>query len=188
MWDRVDGVKRAAGKHAAGCGVALSYVLSFGLRSPFSFYRVCFELGRLTIGVLEALPYDYCKARRPWPAREDSSTRELASPIGLLTCAQQWIALLVSISKINSFLDDGCPRAQRAHGCPRAQRARAGCQAPAGSRAVRRLCINQILAAHPTAESWGPSTPSTRHLLDGVAVWVSHRSTEPARPRTRHTR
>ena len=120
MWDRVDGVKRAAGKHAAGCGVALSYVLSFGLRSPFSFYRVCFELGRLTIGVLEALPYDYCKARRPWPAREDSSTRELASPIGLLTCAQQWIALLVSISKINPFLDDGCPRAKRAHGCHRA--------------------------------------------------------------------
>ena len=78
MWDRVDGVKRAAGKHAAGCGVALSYVLSFGLRSPFSFYRVCFELGRLTIGVLEALPYDYCKARRPWPAREDSSTPQLS--------------------------------------------------------------------------------------------------------------
>ena len=55
--------------------------LSFGLRSPFSFYRVCLELGRLTIGVLEAFPYDYCKARRSWPAREDSSTRELASPI-----------------------------------------------------------------------------------------------------------
>ena len=54
--------------------------LSFGLRSPFSFYRVCLELGRLTIGVLEAFPYDYCKARRSWPAREDSSTRELASP------------------------------------------------------------------------------------------------------------
>ena len=85
------------------------------------------------------------------------------------------VALLVSISKINPFLDDGCPRAQRADGCPRAQRARAGCQAPAGSRAVRRLCINQILAAHPTAESWGPSTPSTRHLLDGVAVPVPHR-------------
>ena len=118
---------------------------------------------------------DYCcKARRSWPAREDSSTRELASPIGLLTCAQQWIALLVSISKINPFLDDGCPRAQRAIGCPRAQRARACCQEPAGSRAVRRLCINQILAARPTAESWGPSTPSTRHLLDGVAVPVPH--------------
>ena len=73
---------------------------------------------------------------RSWPAREDSSTRELASPIGLLTCAQQWIALLVSISKINPFLDDGCPRAQRATGCPRAQRARACCPAPAGSRAA----------------------------------------------------
>ena len=71
--------------------------------------------------------------------------------------------------------NDGCPRAQRAHGCPRAQRARAGCQAPAGSRAVRRLCINQILAARPTAESWGPSTPSTRHLLDGAAVPVPRR-------------
>ena len=71
---------------------------------------------------------------------------------------------------------DGCPRrAQRPHGCPRAQRARACCQEPAGSRAVRRLCINQILAARPTAESWGPSTPSTRHLLDGVAVPVPHR-------------
>ena len=29
----------------------------------------------------------------PWPAHEDSSTRELASPIGLLTCAQQWIGV-----------------------------------------------------------------------------------------------
>ena len=75
----------------------------------------------------------------------------------------------------NPFLDDGCASAKRAHGCPRAQRARAGCQEPAGSRAVRRLCINQILAARPTAESWGPSTPSTRHLLDGVAVPVPRR-------------
>jgi hypothetical protein len=32
------------------------------------------------IGILEALHYYYCKARRSWPAREDSSTRELASP------------------------------------------------------------------------------------------------------------
>ena len=29
------------------------------------------------------------------------------------------------------------------------------------------------------------STPSTRRLLDGVAMPVTHRSTEPARPRTR---
>ncbi len=29
------------------------------------------------------------------------------------------------------------------------------------------------------------STPSTRHLLDGVAMSVPHRSTEPARPRHR---
>merc|ERR1719258_300263 len=29
------------------------------------------------------------------------------------------------------------------------------------------------------------STPSTRHLLDGVAMAVPHRSTEPTRPRTR---
>ena len=29
------------------------------------------------------------------------------------------------------------------------------------------------------------STPSTRHLLDGVAISVPHRSTEPARPRHR---
>ena len=29
------------------------------------------------------------------------------------------------------------------------------------------------------------STPSTRHLLDGVEVPVPHRSTEPARPRFR---
>ena len=30
-----------------------------------------------------------------------------------------------------------------------------------------------------------PSTPSTRRLLDGVAMSVPHRSTEPARPRHR---
>jgi len=36
-------------------------------------------------------------------------------------------------------------------------------------------CMNQILAARP----------STRHLLDGVEVPVPHRSTEPARPRSR---
>ena len=99
----------------------------------------------------------------------------LQAQLGSSPAHSSGFALLVSISKINPFLDDGCPRAQRAIGCPRAQRARAGCQAPAGSRAVRRLCINQILAARPTAESWGPSTPSTRHLLDGVAVPVPHR-------------
>ena len=32
---------------------------------------------------------------------------------------------------------------------------------------------------------YGAFTPSTRRLLDSVAVWVSHRSTEPARPRHR---
>ena len=31
------------------------------------------------------------------------------------------------------------------------------------------------------------STPSTRRLLDGVAMPVPHRSTKPARPCTRHT-
>ena len=45
---------------------------------------------------------------------------------------------------------------------------------------------NQIYIAAST------STPSMRHLLDGVAMAVPHRSTEPARPRhrrecTRHT-
>ena len=43
------------------------------------------------------------------------------------------------------------------------------------------LCGNQIYSALVT------STPSTRHLLDGVVMSVPHpvRSTEPARPRHR---
>ena len=90
--------------------------------------------------------------------------------VGLRTSSHTAVRLRCELS-IN-----GCPRGnKRADGCPRAQRARAGCQAPAGSRAVRRLGINQILAARPTAESWGPSTPSTRHLLDGAAVPVPRR-------------
>ena len=36
-----------------------------------------------------------------------------------------------------------------------------------------------------TAPSSSTSTPSTRRLLDGVAMSVPHRSTEPARPRRR---
>ena len=50
------------------------------------------------------------------------------------------------------------------------------------------LCGNQIYGAFAST-----STPSTRRLLDGVAVPLRHRSTEPARPRhrremsTRHT-
>jgi len=53
------------------------------------------------------------------------------------------------------------------------------------------LCGNQIYGAFCLAAS--TSTPSTRRLLDGVAVPLRHRSTEPARPRhrremsTRHT-
>ena len=41
---------------------------------------------------------------------------------------------------------------------------------------------NQIYIAASTF------TPSTRHLLDGVAVSVPHRSTEPARPRHRRVK
>ena len=46
-------------------------------------------------------------------------------------------------------------------------------------------CINQILAARLRNRWIMASTPSTRHLLDGVEVPVPHRSTEPARPRFR---
>ena len=43
------------------------------------------------------------------------------------------------------------------------------------------LCGNQIYGAFVASTS----TPSTRHLLDGVAISVPHSSTEPARPRRR---
>ena len=56
--------------------------LSFGLRSPFSFYRVCLELGRLTIGVLEALPYEYCKARRFGPHAKIPRLESLQAQLG----------------------------------------------------------------------------------------------------------
>ena len=51
-----------------------------------------------------------------------------------------------------------------------------------------RACVEITFTARSSWIATSTSTPSTRHLLDGVAVWVSHRSTEPARPRTRHTR
>ncbi len=47
--------------------------------------------------------------------------------------------------------------------------------------------INQILAARLRNRWIMASTPSTRHLLDGVEVLVPHRSTEPARPRSRRS-
>ena len=48
-------------------------------------------------------------------------------------------------------------------------------------------CINQILAARLRSRWIMASTPSTRHLLDGVEVLVPHRSTEPARPCSRRS-
>ena len=47
--------------------------------------------------------------------------------------------------------------------------------------------INQILAARLRNRWIMASTPSTRHLLDGVEVLVPHRSTEPARSRSRRS-
>ena len=47
------------------------------------------------------------------------------------------------------------------------------------------LCENQNFTARSCCIAASSSTPSTRRLLDGVAVWVSHPSTEPARPRRR---
>ena len=46
-------------------------------------------------------------------------------------------------------------------------------------------CINQIVAAPSCSIVTSTSTPSTRRLLDSVAVPDPHRSTEPARPRRR---
>ena len=51
-----------------------------------------------------------------------------------------------------------------------------------------KLCINQILTARLRNRWIMASTPSTRHLLDGVEVPVPRRSTEPARPRSRRER
>ena len=48
---------------------------------------------------------------------------------------------------------------------------------------VRRMCENQNFTARSIVAS--TSTPSTRRLLDGVAMPVPHRSTGPARPRHR---
>ena len=47
------------------------------------------------------------------------------------------------------------------------------------------LCGNQILRRVRAASSRRRSTPSTRHLLDGVAMTVPHHSTEPTRLRHR---
>ena len=49
------------------------------------------------------------------------------------------------------------------------------------------LCINKILGARLQIRWIMASTPSTRHLLDGVEVPVPYRSTDPARPCTRRT-
>ena len=51
-----------------------------------------------------------------------------------------------------------------------------------------KLCINQILTARLRNRWIMASTPSTRHLLEGVEVSVPRRSTEPARPRSRRER
>ena len=78
----------------------------------------------------------YCKAYRPWPAREDSSTGELASPIlGSAQSSRTAVRLLCELA-IDPFLNDGCPREKKGNGCPRAQRARACCQEPAGRSAA----------------------------------------------------
>ena len=45
------------------------------------------------------------------------------------------------------------------------------------------LCRNQNFMARSCCIVASTSTPSTRHLLDGVAMPVPHRSTGPARPR-----
>ena len=45
-------------------------------------------------------------------------------------------------------------------------------------------CVDQFYGAFVLIVA-SSSTPSTRRLLDGVAVPVPHRSTEPGRPRHR---
>merc|ERR1712196_643674 len=47
------------------------------------------------------------------------------------------------------------------------------------------LCGNQNFTARPRWVAASTSTPSTRRLLDGVAMPVPRRSTEPGRPRHR---
>ena len=48
------------------------------------------------------------------------------------------------------------------------------------------ICVEiKIFTARSSRIAASTSTPSTRHLLDGVAMSVPHRSTEPARPRHR---
>ena len=79
-------------------------------------------------------------------------------------------------------------RPRRARRCPRRpgpspgrspRRRRAG-----GRRPSRSLCGNQNFTAR-RPESSSSSTPSTRRLLDGVAMPVPRRSTKPGRPRRR---
>ena len=67
------------------------------------------------------------------------------------------------------------------------QRRRVGGDVEVGRQLADDLCINQILGARLHIRWIMASTPSTRHLLDGVEVPVPHRSTEPARPSTRTT-
>ncbi len=67
MQDRVDGVKRAAGKHAAGCGVALSYVPVVRSSQPI-FFLPC---------LLRARPPNY-RCPRSFPIRLLQSTTVLA--------------------------------------------------------------------------------------------------------------
>ena len=67
MRDRVDGVKRAADKHAAGCGVALSYVPVVRSSQPI-FFLPC---------LLRARPPNY-RCPRSFPIRLLQSTTVLA--------------------------------------------------------------------------------------------------------------
>ena len=60
------------------------------------------------------------------------------------------------------------------------RRRRAGGRQPS-----RSLCGNQDFTARSPASSTSSSTPSTRRLLDGVAMPVPRRSTKPGRPRHR---
>ena len=62
------------------------------------------------------------------------------------------------------------------HYCPRMATMNKPCYAALREHALRPVWKSNV-AAH--------LTPSTRRLLDGVAVSIPHRSTEPARPRHR---
>ena len=63
--------------------------------------------------------------------------------------------------------------------------ARAWADDTCGAGACHNLCGNQNFTARSCCIIVSSATPSTRRLLDGVAMPVPHRSTEPGRPRHR---